>query len=195
MQINSALFCCLHNTRRTSATSQTLGGWLKQLKYEHMTFIWGVEAENSLIMVSDWSVPFAELNSIRGTKTCFVQHWHQRKAGRSRPTMAFLFLQDSWCLQQNVKCHQFLACVSLTNASLRAPHPRDSFKEFIYFTKALWAFRWGHTIVQGTTQSSSTKTWWSREQPALTASNSGCEIPPISVCHSSLWGEQVPTLG
>lgn len=82
-----------------------------------MTFRWGVEAEHSLIMFSDWSqaVPFAKLNSIRGTKTCFVEHWHQRKAGRSRPTITFLFLQDSWCLHQQ-KCSNAInsSHVSLT---------------------------------------------------------------------------------
>lgn len=71
------------------------------------------------------------MNSIRGTKTCFVQHWHQRKAGRSRPTIVFLFLQDSWCLhQQNAQMPSIPRVCPHTNASLRLPHPRDSFKEF-----------------------------------------------------------------
>lgn len=55
------------------------------------------------------------MNSIRATKTCFVQHWHQRKAGRSRSTIAFLFLQDSWCLHQQNAEMPSIPCMCLSH--------------------------------------------------------------------------------
>lgn len=127
-----------------------------------MTFTGRVEAENSLIMVSDWSraVPFAKLNSTRGTKTCFVQHWHQRKAGRSRPTMAFLFLQDSWCLHQQNAQMPSIPRVCLSHKRItQITSPQGLFQRVYLLQphKGTVNPQWGHTIVRFTTLTSSTK--------------------------------------
>lgn len=71
---------------------------------------------------------------------------------------------------ETLKCHQFPACVSHTNASLGFPHPGDSFREFDSLQPHKGTVR---LQVRAQHCARNTRTGAPREEPAPTASNSG----------------------